>query len=203
MTKSHAERKRVGIRKSPLLLLRNIIPSYLWNFRPRKPKHIHRQKPAKPYWKETPTTHPGYLHFIDTYINTYLAIIYNTYMWPDRSFIRVATYMCNIISVFLRPFLAVHWRKQRQRAGQDRCQQRSFGCWSDPSRKVGLQTAYVSAWREQTQTCGSLYLALGSHSSPSLFLYVFHSKAKTEKYNLVLKFSASFTKIFFVFYLRT
>lgn len=111
-------------------------------------------------------------------------------------------------SVFWQQFLFEHWSKRQQRGDPNRFQQQRLWCWNDLLMKVGLLSVSVSAWIKQTQTCGSLYLALVSRSSPIPFLCFFSFTFKTEKNTkkniyiekrLVLLFSSSLISAFKIF----
>lgn len=111
-------------------------------------------------------------------------------------------------SVFWQQFLFEHWSKRQQRGDPNRFQQQRLWCWNDLLMKVGLLSVSESAWIKQTQTCGSLYLALVSRSSPIPFLCFFSFTFKTEKNTkkniyiekrLVLLFSSSLISAFKIF----
>lgn len=110
-------------------------------------------------------------------------------------------------SVFWQQFLFEHWSKRQQQGDPNRFQQQRLWCWNDLLMKVGLLSVSESAWIKQTQTCGSLYLALVSRSSPIPFLCFFSFTFKTEKNTkkiyiekrLVLLFSSSLISAFKIF----
>lgn len=100
-------------------------------------------------------------------------------------------------SVFWQQFLFEHWSKRQQRGDPNRFQQQRLWCWNDLLMKVGLLSVSESAWIKQTQTCGSLYLALVSRSSPIPFLCFFSFTFKTQKTQKNIYWKKISTSFFF------